>query len=1185
MADGVGGYAMRRIKDVRIASWGWGQALLGILLLTAGVATMAEPQQVRTALPVPHSLPITGLARLEGLGLVVSTAEDGRLKVWEERSGLLISETAAQAYAPLGGLASDPSKPGRIAFVELNDKMSRAAILGGDATIRILDLGTGRALQQFPGQSGRLRFSPSGQWLTSTAHSLLSVWNSQTGRLHVTLQVNAQWADFSGPDTLVYRREDRLVFLDLNTGASRAMHTDGRGAFAVSGDRAWVADLGNKELRVWRVNDGALQARRPLLSDPEFIYFASDGSVVAGGHAGSIWSGSARNLVYRLNAGDWALESFTVGNSPITMLAEGGDSLLFGQRNGRIQRVAISEREYRPSMGIDAQDISAVAFSPDGRYLAAGYAEGGVAVWEPTSNWYRVLDPLGTVRTPPEPGFSDNDKHEHITQTWIAGGGVTNATEFSKEQVIGLAYLGPETLLMVHKSGAVEVVNITDGKVLDKFTTQEPLAVVGGNPVRVAILGRRGVTFIEMAGLARRTVPLASVVIRNAAFSPLGDRFVVSAHEATIELHAATGAELHRGKPLQGMPIFLADGSLSRLAWRTSPTGSDPPGWDEGAKAFDWSPEDNLGVLATSDGRVRIWARKGQDFDAHDFSIGGAIHDVALSPDGRNIAIGSGHGRIALYRVQDSRLLADLASHDRRGWIARGSALGFEEAFDGSYAAWDKLRGTLASSPLEPIDPANFFSAKFRPQLLAEVMRGEVAEPLPAAGTDLQRRPPTLRITAPSANFVREASPASLSTMTLSGDRRRNEKGEPLSFDVFAPADENSLVRAQQRATSSTVLFKAEVRGAGDGIGECRIFRNRRLLRTVIPQALSTGVAEIEALLPLREGDNVLSAYCFSMSGLRSPESEVRVFGADNLKTERMAHVLAIGIDTYAPSAAKLKFAVADANLAETKLSAALSADGQYSGMRVAKLRNGEATADAIRQALHILAGTEAPVATGPLAQLRASNPSDAVFVYFAGHGGGFAGDYRLIAVDGKVGSNTTEGTVSASQIRDALEPLQADRAVVIIDACESGQALDQVDARAGPLAGRSLAQLAYDKAIFVISAAQSQQAALELQRLGHGVFSYVLFERGFGAAADENGDGVTSVREWLAYAQTETPKEADIGLAELARSRPQGNPQTKPVKTRSMFADEILNRPQTPRVFIPDPQLANEFVIVRPSK
>lgn len=1157
---------------------GWIASAIGALALVAATSGSCQTQAtLRTALPIPHSLPITGIARLDGLGLVVSAGSDGWVKLWEERSGLLISEIASKDFAPIAGLASDPSGFGRIAVSTLNASVNPISIVGGDSTIRVVELATGQIVTQIQGQAGHLRFSPTGHWLTSSAHSLLSVWNARTGRLHVTLQVDAQWADFAGPETLVYRRQDRVVFLDLNTGKTHALTTASRGVFAVSRDGALLADIGDRELRVWRVADGVVLAKRPLLSRPEFIYFAQDGSVIAGGHMNSIWPGSARNLVYRLQPADWTLETFTAGHSPATMIADGGESILLGQHSGRIQRLSLTERVRRSSLGIDADDISAVAFSPDGRYLAGGYSAGGVAVWEPTSNWYRVLDPQSKVRTPPDPGFADVDKQEHYSALYTSGEGVTNAKEIGNERVIGLAFLGPEVLLISHQSGAAEVVSVSDGKVLTKFVTQEPLAVIADNPVRAAILGRRDVTLIEFSGLTTRSIPIANAGIRHAAFNQRGDQLVVHGYEATVELDAAAGIELRRGPPKSGVPIFREDGSLSRLAWRVAPDAMDPQGVEDSPRAFAWSAPDSLGVLTSPSGQVRIWSKTTQGFLPRDFSIGGVVNNAAISPDGRTVALGSGHGRIALYRAQDGTLLADLVSHDRRGWLARDGTNGF----DGSYTAWDKVRATSPQNPLVPIEPANFFAATYRPQLVAAVMRGDEPETLAVSAATLQRKPPTLSITAPTANYIRETAPPSSTTVQLNSEKRLNDKGQPVSFELIAPNEENSQVRGQQLVKTATVSFKAEIRSADDGIGECRIFRNRRLLHTVTPQTSREGVAEITATLPLREGDNVLSAYCFSATGLRSPEAEVRIFGADTLKSERNAYVLVAGINGYSPSDSSLKYAVSDANLAAEKLESKLRATGQYASIRTALLLDGDATAGAILKGLHILAGAEEQVTQGPLAALRRSAPSDAVFIYFAGHGGGFAGDYRLVAADGTVGKNLADGTVSATQIREALEPLQADRTVVIIDACESGQALDQVDARAGPLAGRSLAQLAYDKAIFVISASQSQEAAIELQRLGHGVFSYVLFERGFDASADENGDGFTAIREWLAFAQSETPKEVDRGLASLNQARGQDNAM-KSRQTRSMFADEALNRAQTPRVFIPDPDLAREFVIVR---
>lgn len=1160
----------------------WTASIIGALSVAVATSAHCQPAApARIVLPTPHSLTVTGIARLDGLGLIASAGLDGRIKIWEEQSGLLVSEIESKDFAPIAGLASDPSGSGRIAFSTLDASEHPAAISGGQSTIRIVELSTGVTVTQFPGLAGHLRFSPTGQWLMSSAHSLLSIWNARTSRLHVTLQVDAAWADFAGPDTIVYRRKDRLVILDLKDGTTRTVATGRGGVFAASRDGTLLADIGDQELRIWKVSDGTSVAKRPLMSRPDFIYFSQDGSVVAAGNNGLIWEGQAQNLIYCFKPGDWTMQGLTVGNSVMTMVADGGESVLVGQRNGRIQRLVLNEKWRRfNSLGMDADDISAVAFSPDGRYLAGGYSAGGAVVWEPTSNWYRVLDPLKKVRTPPEPGFTTVERQDHYSSTYVAGEGVTNAKAIGRERVIGLAFLKPDVLLIAHQSGSAEVINVSDGTVLSKITTEEPLSVIAGNPTRVAILGRRGITFVESAGYSTKLVPFANAGTRHAAFSPNGDRLVVHGYEGTVELDAVRGAEVSRGKAMPGVPIFWADGSLSRLTWRVAPDAAGPEGAEDSPKAFSWSAAASIGILAKDTGEVRIWSKAGQRFAPRDFSIGGSINDAALSPDGGTLAIGSGHGRIALYRARDGIFLAELASHDRRGWLARDAFNGF----DGSYTAWDKLRATHPTNALIAIEPANFFTAAYRPQLVADVMKKLAPETLSVSTKSLQRKPPILRIIEPTANYFREAAPHSATTLALNNEKRLDDKGKPIRFEFIAPNQANTQVRGTHLFEVASVMFKAEVRSAGDGIGECRIFRNRRLLHTTTPKASGDGIAEISASLPLREGDNALSAYCFSASGVRSQEVEVRIFGAEKLKTERYAYLLIVGINEYSSKGTKLLYAVPDAKLAREKLVDSLVSMGQYAAVRPALLLDEDATAANILKGLRILAGKEAAVTDGPLAALKKSAPSDTVFVYFAGHGGGFAKDYRLIAVDGTVGKEITQGTVSATQIRDTLEPMQADRAVIIIDACESGQTLDQVDARAGPLAGRSLAQLAYDKAIFVISASQSREAAIELQRLGHGVFSWILFERGFEAAADENRDGFTTIREWLTFAQSETPKEVDKGLADLDKNR-QTPRARKPTKARSVFADEVLNRAQTPRVFIPDPDLAREFVIVRPEK
>src|SRR5207248_10544760 len=88
------------------------------------------------------------------------------------------------------------------------------------------------------------------------------------------------------------------------------------------------------------------------------------------------------------------------------------------------------------------------------------------------------------------------------------------------------------------------------------------------------------------------------------------------------------------------------------------------------------------------------------------------------------------------------------------------------------------------------------------------------------------------------------------------------------------------------------------------------------------------------------------------------------------------------------------------------------------------------------------------------------------------------------------------------------------------------GQALEAEEKRRGPMNSKGLAQLAYEKGMYVLTAAQSFQAAQEARQLGHGLLTYALVEEGLKqAAADyEPRDGEVRVREWLDDATARVP-------------------------------------------------------------
>lgn len=73
----------------------------------------------------------------------------------------------------------------------------------------------------------------------------------------------------------------------------------------------------------------------------------------------------------------------------------------------------------------------------------------------------------------------------------------------------------------------------------------------------------------------------------------------------------------------------------------------------------------------------------------------------------------------------------------------------------------------------------------------------------------------------------------------------------------------------------------------------------------------------------------------------------------------------------------------------------------------------------------------------------------------------------------------------------------------------------------------RGLAQLAYEKGMNILTAAQGYQVALETAQLGHGFLTYALVEEGLKQAAADQApeDGSVVLREWLDYAVERVPE------------------------------------------------------------
>ena len=290
-----------------------------------------------------------------------------------------------------------------------------------------------------------------------------------------------------------------------------------------------------------------------------------------------------------------------------------------------------------------------------------------------------------------------------------------------------------------------------------------------------------------------------------------------------------------------------------------------------------------------------------------------------------------------------------------------------------------------------------------------------------------------------------------------------------------------------------------------------------------------------------------------------------------------------IGVGEYENPQYNLNYSVADAAAIASQLKSQQEALGRYQPVETVSLINAEATKQNILLALKLLAGTfKGPLPPGAppdLSKLKPAQPEDAVVFYFSGHGTARGDRFYLIPRDlgykgprkglDESGLKTIlEHSISDVELEETLKPIDADQLLLIIDACNSGQALQATEQRRGPMNTRGIAQLAYEKGMYVLTAAQSDEVAFESAGLKHSYLAYALVEEGIkSGAADADHNGQIVLTEWFNYATDRVPQ--------IHTKKQVGGKQLEEV-------DDDEKRVQRPRVFNMRESSAERFVIAR---
>jgi uncharacterized caspase-like protein len=576
------------------------------------------------------------------------------------------------------------------------------------------------------------------------------------------------------------------------------------------------------------------------------------------------------------------------------------------------------------------------------------------------------------------------------------------------------------------------------------------------------------------------------------------------------------------------------------------------------ARALAFTPSGGRLASGGGDGTVKLWNPSTGHEELTLPGMSTDVGSVAFSSDGRLLICAGYDLSIRIWDVARRELIATLIADSDNYVIVTPNG-----RFDSNdLLAIRGLHWVFPDDPLRPLPPEIFARDCFEPRLLPRLLAGES---LPEPDRPLAK----LNRTQPEIN-----NPA----ITGEGDTA------VVSLRVRARGSKDTFGEGEQRRELSTDAYDLRLLRDGQLVWQYpRPDRDPNLYLTVRTEAQLKAWQDAYRIEPNRPGGwyeetvriplprnrtsdapVAFTAYCYNEDRVKSRNAAATSIVPAGLgRVTPKAYVVCLGVNASQTRELDLRFAAADARDIGEQLGVALKARGyelvpvtlvsEYEGDRYSgRVSVADATKGNLRAVLAQLAGGDVPAeALGRLPaearHLPRSGPDDLVVLYAAGHGYTDPADGMFYLLPYDVDQHDLGGdaaareaafraifraSVSSSELSRWLRGVDAAQHVLVLDTCMSQGAVEsaQSEFKPGPFGSRGLGQLAYDKAMLVLAASQTDEFAVGLGRLRHGLLTYTLLE-GLGAAEGGKAPraagegGLLTLSGLLRYAADQAPE------------------------------------------------------------
>lgn len=1099
--------------------------LVFVSILSSVAQQNGDAEIIETILQKGHSRYVSCVAFSPNGKFVVTGSMDNTIKLWDFKSGKEIRSFSEHT--------------GPIRTVFFSPDGSKILSASADNKALVYDVETGAVLVEIIQKKDRLWkacFSPDGsKILTMADRGVISLWNSESGELIGDYKksykgtISSQWfaADGQGFMSLYNHKQTRYTNLGDST-LNKSFDIEQAYSYAISpNNKRLVVATATMKVEVVDLEKGEIE--RTIVPNKEQscsgcntdIDLSNSGKILATVNRYSgvdVWNViNGERLAHFDYESSWVDEVKISPNEKYVVVTADDESTVWNIKTGKKQLDLVFD-------GLECLPV----FSPDSRFLLTTNENNTAALWNiETGRKERAFQ--GYLSRKRDDGMKfDQGNWYH-----------SNIIRYINMKSAAVLHPNGLWLAKTNIDSSVVLLNIETGKVERVFEghSQAVLSAdfsADGKYLLTASGDRTLKIWNVETGELQKTIIGHGGLVFDARFSSDGNYIVSGSWDATLRVWNVKTGKLHSYVNIEeASPIRVAftpydlyvvsadiNENVKMFEVDAAKEFRDIIGHTRAVVDIAFSPDSRLMATASLDGKVKIWDLLSGMLVRKLSGHRSGVYSIAYHPNNNFLLSGSNDRSIKVWDLTTGKVVKTLTGHS--GGVTslsipdNGKTL-VSCTTDGEIKVWNLEEYTELYTYIQ-IDrsnwlaktPSGYFDGS--PSALKQINYVSGTEVIPV-----------------NALFEKYYTP-NLIKRIQAGEEFEEQTNDLKALIQSAPSLQLSLIEDdvldETVNTDSVVWFKEKLQVSlnvidnGRGVDEIRIFNNGKLIQNDVFADQSVRAGKKHSMLvevPVSTGENKITAVALNKDRTESLPVTMNVY-YDGVESEIDLYILSVGINKYQNPAYELSYAVDDAKAYGKRIKN--SANAIFNQVEEVFIKDEDADKAGIEKAFADMAAK--------------AGPEDVFIFYYAGHGAMgmnretrektfFIVPYDITKMYGDYDLLLQKG-VSSDELLAFSKQIKAGKQMFILDACQSGGALEAFNAR-GADREKAIAQLARSTGTFFLLASGAVQYASEAKELGHGIFTYAILEGLEGSADGGSKDDKITANELKSYVEDRVPE------------------------------------------------------------